>query len=34
VERMDCPRGRHEILNDFCAPEVRQTLLEWLNRRI
>lgn len=34
LERMDCPRGRHEILNDFCAPEVRQTLLEWLNRRI
>src|SRR5690606_39837328 len=34
VQRLDCPEGRHEILNDYCAPEVRQTLLEWLNRRL
>lgn len=34
LQRLDCPQGRHEILNDFCAPEVRQTLLEWLNRRL
>ncbi len=34
LERLDCPQGRHEILNDYCAPEVRQTLLEWLNRRL
>lgn len=30
LERLDCPSGRHEILNDYCAPEVRQTLLQWL----
>ncbi|MFP1683987.1 alpha/beta fold hydrolase [Alloalcanivorax sp. C16-1] len=34
LRRLDCPEGRHEILNDYCAPEVRQTLLEWLNRRL
>ena len=34
LQRLDCPEGRHEILNDYCAPEVRQTLLEWLNRRL
>lgn len=34
LQRLDCPNGRHEILNDFCAPEVRQTLLAFLNRRL
>ncbi|MBM7333402.1 MAG: alpha/beta fold hydrolase [Alcanivorax sp.] len=34
LQRLDCPEGRHEILNDYCAPEVRQVLVEWLNRRL
>lgn len=32
-QRLDCPAGRHEILNDLCAPEVYRTLLAWLEQR-
>ena len=33
LTRLDCPEGRHEILNDRCAPDVHRVLLEWLAER-